>query len=175
MRNDEKLKQDLQEQFDFQADLEIDPVALDCEWISQPQRFMKYAQAAADASKHRELIKDQLNLLRAKLDQEIRATASNDGEKITEAVVVSRINQNVSYQALNQDLIQAEYNLELMQYAVRSMDQRKVALENLVRLFGMEYFSGPREPQDIGKRYGEWANKKGTRNKIKDRMRRNNQ
>lgn len=172
MRNDEQLKKDIQDKFDFQNDLAIDPMALDCEWLDQPQRFMKYAEAASEASKRREQLKDQLNLLKSQLDQEIRASATLNGEKITEAVVSSRIAQNVQYQNQNQMLIQAEYDLELMQYAVRAMDQRKVALENLVRLFGMEYFSGPKEPQNIGERYGSWVNKKGTRDKIKEQMRR---
>lgn len=172
MKNEKSKEDELDKMFDFQQDLNIDPNSLDCEWIEQPQRFMKYAEAATEAYKRRELLKDQLDLIKSQLDQEIRANAINNGEKITEAVVSSRITQDERFQEKNRLLLEAEYNLELMQYAVRAMDQRKIALENLVRLFGMEYFSGPKAPENIGEKYKTWIEKRYSREKIKSRLQR---
>jgi hypothetical protein len=37
----------------------------------------------------------------------------------------------------------------MAQAAVNAFEQRKSALENLVRLFGQSYFAGPKMPRDL--------------------------
>ena len=42
-----------------------------------------------------------------------------------------------------------KHRAEILQCAQKAFDQRKAALENLVKLYGMQYFAGPSEPRDL--------------------------
>lgn len=46
---------------------------------------------------------------------------------------------------------EARYNEDLLEGAVKSMQQRKNALENLVNLNNTNYFASPKEPRDFSK------------------------
>ncbi len=66
------------------------------------------------------------------------------------------------------ELIHANYELNMLQSAVRALDHKRSALENEVKLWLGNYFSGPKEPRDIpgGKRIVDIA-----RDKVSSRMR----
>jgi hypothetical protein len=65
-------------------------------------------------------------------------------------------------------LIEAAYQLNIIQSAVRAFDHRKAALENEVKLWLGAYYSGPKEPRDIpgGKRVVDIA-----RDRVASRVR----
>ena len=158
---------------DYEEDLQIDPNALDIEFLDQPNLFMKYAKLAAKAKKRVDEAKEKVDLVKAKLDHDIRIKPGVYGiEKVTETVVANAIIQQDEYEAVNKDFLDAKYRADLMQAAVRAFDQRKSALENLVRLLGMEYFSAPREPRDLGKEYLEKGAHGKASGKIKDKLKR---
>lgn len=145
------MKEELQEiGFNVDRDLHIDESALDVEWLQQPRLFMKYASAAADKRRSLDKAKEKLDLVKANLDSSIRKNpAEYDIVKVTEATVSNAIIKEDEYQDATVDYIHAKQEYELTQAAVRAMDQRKTALEDLVRLHGQQYFAGPREPRDL--------------------------
>lgn len=143
---------------EYEDDIIIDESGLDTEWLAQPALMLKYGRAAAQAGRAFDLAKEKLEIVIAELDKDIRKN-SDDFEisKITESVVEHTIRIQPSYLSANGECVEAKYEFELSKYAVRAFDQRKLALENLVRLHGQQYFAGPQVPRDLTK---EWERKR---------------
>jgi hypothetical protein len=147
-------------ELNFEQDLRIDHNALDEEWLNQPNLFFHYSKALADAKKQQENEKTKLDIVYAQFDTEIRAGRRISEnipipEKITEAVVKSTIEQNADYQKQLAIVSNCKHATELLEAAVKAMYQRKEALENLVKLLGMQYFSAPKEPRNLDTEMGQ--------------------
>ena len=135
---------------DYEKDIKIDDSALDVEWLEQATLMMRYCQYAAKMRQRLDNAKEALDLVRAEVDKEVRTNPEKYGiEKVTEAVVQNTILMQPEYRTASETLIQARYEADIAQNAVRAVDQRKDALENLVRLHGQQYFAGPRVPRDL--------------------------
>jgi hypothetical protein len=123
---------------------EIDIMRLDQEWIRQPKYFHEFATQEADAQKEMDEAKSALDLVRADVDKAVRLNPESFGiAKVTENAIQSAILQAKEYQEANQDLIEAKHKVALLGAAVKALDHRKKALENLVALHGRDYFSTP--------------------------------
>lgn len=159
--------------FDFSADVEIDPNALDVEWMRQSSLFYKYGKMLAKARDEMDRAKSNVDLEEAKTSLVVRENPEkyvSEGLKITEGVISSVIESLPNVINAKKEYDSARYEFNLIQAAVSAMDQKKAALENLVRLNGQAYFSSPSVPRDLNK---EWENKqksKQTNEKIKERM-----
>lgn len=141
----------------YEQDMQIDPSALDIEWLGQPSLTMKYAQNAAQTKREEACAKERLDIVRAQLDNEIRSNPESFGlAKATEASIQSAILLQKEYQEASKEYIDAKYESDLARYAASAISDRKEALENLVRLHGMQYFAGPTIPRDLNK---EWETK----------------
>jgi len=139
----------------WKEDVEINPDALDVEWCRQSSLFAKYCEKQVTARDTVDRLKHQLDVLEAELGLKIRNDPASYGlEKVTEAGVQSVMLLNKKRAALHESLLQARYELEIVQSAVRALDQKKSALENLVRLGGQNYFAMPSVPRDLGQ---EWT------------------
>lgn len=162
----------------YDEDLKIDPDALDVECLRQPQLFMEYAEAASEARRDMDFAKEELEVGRASLNNDIRRNPSEylgEGIKVTEAVIVGAIIVNKKYQDLLKKHLEAKHNYDLLSSAVKAFEQRKSSLEYLIRLTGQQYFSGPESPRDLKGEYGRFvgeSKKEVTRGKIKEKMRR---
>ena len=134
----------------YEQDIRIDPDSLDVEWLEQPSLAMKYNRNAAEAKRSLDLAKEKLDITRAELDKEIRTNPKKFGlEKTTDAIVVNMIPAQESYKEANAEFIKAKYDADIALSAVYAINQRKEALENLVKLHGMNYFAGPKVPRDL--------------------------
>jgi len=134
----------------YEDDIRIDETALDVEWLEQATLMIKYAKHAAVMRQRLDLAKELLDLVRAELDKEIRSNPERfDIDKITETVVQNTIIQQDRFKKANENLINTKFETDIAQSAVRAMDARKDALENLVRLHGQQYFAGPKVPHNI--------------------------
>lgn len=135
---------------DYEKDMRIDETALDIEWLEQSGLMMRYARNAASARMELDRAKEALELVKAELDKEIRMNPESfDIEKITDKVVENTIPMQKAYIEANDTFIKAKFDLDIAQAAVRAIEARKDALENLVRLYGQQYFAGPKMPRDI--------------------------
>ncbi|MCJ7747871.1 MAG: hypothetical protein MUP27_09010 [Desulfobacterales bacterium] len=135
---------------EYEKDLGIDPFMLDEEWLRQPGLFMKYSEAAAEAQRVRDLVKEKVDVIKAELDQAIRKDPAKFGlEKLTETVVAGTILLQPKYVEVADALVEANFKLNILQSAVRAFDHRRSALENVVKLWLGSYFSGPKTPRDI--------------------------
>jgi len=134
----------------YERDILIDETSLDIEWLEQSALFMKYAKHSAEALRDFDDVKQNLDVLKGELDKSIRENPSNFGiEKVTEGAIQSAILTDKGYQAMYEELLNAKYENDMARNAVVAFNMRKDALENLVKLHGQSYFSGPKVPHNL--------------------------
>jgi len=139
----------------YEHDMTIDVDALDVEWAGQARLMMQYAKHAAKTRLEVERKKEELDIVRAGLDMKIRVDPEKYGiVKLTESVVSSTIITQKEYMVANEEYQLLQYESNMAQGAVRALEGKKTALENLVKLHGQQYFAGPSVPRDLSK---EWA------------------
>ncbi len=143
---------------EYEEDIRIDGEMLEFEWMDQPMKMLKYCEKYASAIKQESFAKENLDICKAELDKAIRTTPESFGitGKITEETVKSTILLQADYIAANHAYIEASYEAEMAKGAVRAFDQRKDALENMVRLHGQSYFAGPKVPHDYTSTKDKW-------------------
>ena len=141
----------------YERDMAVDESALDVEWLRQPQLMLRYTRHTAEMKRQADQAKEAVDVEAADLDRRIRnKPRAFSLDKPTEAGVRNAIVLQPAYQRATAAYIDAKYEYDMAMAAVRAMDQRKTALENLVRLHGMAYFAGPSVPRDLSK---EWETK----------------
>lgn len=134
----------------FQNDIKIDHDALDVEFVKQASLYLKYSEELALAKDQRDRLKERVDVVKAEMDGMVRRNpAVYDIEKITETTVYSAVIQSKEYEEANKKYLDARLNAELIQAAVSALEQKKYALESLVKLLSMNYFAGPTEARDL--------------------------
>ena len=130
----------------LEDDLLIDKNRLDREWLAQPQLYLKYAMASAYFNKAAALAADEVKVMEANLE----ADAAEDPDACLGRGVKATNDRCKSYALQHPDRIkarnkavQAKYQADMALNAVFALNQRKDALEQLVRLQGMELNSSP--------------------------------
>ena len=145
----------------YERDVSIDETALDVEWLQQSHLMYKYAKYQADTKKAVDEAKEMLDFIRAKLEMDIRANPENYGlSKVTESAIASSILLQPEYQEASKKYIEAKYENDVAAAAVRAIDQKKTALENLVKLLSVSYFAGPSAPRDLSLEWNERIKRK---------------
>lgn len=164
-------------ELNYEEDIQIDEHALDVEWLRQANLMYKYAKHQAQTKKEMDEAKERLDVGRAKIEMEIRNNPEAYGlSKVTEGAIQSAILLQPEYQKLVQEYNDAKYENDVAVAAVRAIDQKKTALENLVKLLGASYFAGPVVPRDLSQEWHEYMKEKERRehNKnVKIRFQRN--
>lgn len=157
----------------YTDDIRIDETVLDIEWLEQPTLMFKYAKITAEAKQALDKARDKVDYVRAELDSNIRQNPKQFGiEKITEGAVMNTILLQEEYLYAQQELLDAKYNFDIVRGASEAISARKDALENMVKLYGMQYFAGPRVPHDVSdmrKRKAE-VNETRASNKVADKL-----
>lgn len=134
----------------YKKDIEIDADALDIEWLGQASKMMQYTKYSALKRRLLEEAKQNLDVSKAEADKKIRTNPEKFGiEKITETVVANAILNESGYKQAYTEYLEAKYEADMAQGAVNAFEHRKSALENLVRLFGQQYFAGPNMPRNL--------------------------
>lgn len=134
----------------YERDIRIDETALDVEWLEQPLIMLKYAKHSATCAAKMDALRQRMDLTKANLDRSIRTNPGQfEIDKITETVVTNTILSQSEYQIIEEQFREARYEYEIAKAAVNAVNARKEALENLVRLHGMQYFAGPKMPRDL--------------------------
>ena len=127
----------------------IDPNHLDREWVHQSECYHQAALDAAGARlKHAELTQE-LELVYAELDHQIRTHPAryNLGDKLTEKIVENTVVLQASYRVALKAVYQAKFELDTFQAMVGALEHKKKGLENLVSLRLADYYAEPRTPK----------------------------
>lgn len=134
----------------YEQDIKIDEQALDLEWLDQPSLMLKYAKHAALMEREMDRAKEELDLVKSELDGSIRKNPEKYGlEKATDKAIDAAIPQQEEFKEANDAYLEAKFEYKVAKAAVDAFDQRKTALENLVKLLGQSYFAGPVTPRQI--------------------------
>ena len=135
---------------DFEQDIRINESALDIEWLRQADLMGQYCRHAAHARAVMDKAKERLDVVEAEMDRDIRDFPERYNlSKLTETLIKSTVLLTEERQIAAQAHIDTKYEYDIAQAAVRAIDQKKSALENLVKLHGMSYFAGPAVPRDL--------------------------
>lgn len=132
-------------------DIKINPDQLDVEWVRQPELTHEYNRLLAEARAETDRAKANMDLVEAGLRADIRSNPDDyklDG-RVTENAIHETVVENRKYRDALDAYNEAKRQQDLMLAAVKAMDAKKDALENLVRLFGQSYFAAPRIPHDL--------------------------
>ena len=158
------MKKDL----NYANDVSIDESALDVEWLRQPTLVRLYNQEVAERKRQLARLSEEFGVLKAELTRKINTNPEKYGlAKATVDTVNSTIVIQEEYQDLRNQIIESEYELEMAIGGSRAMDHKKTALENLVKLFGQNYFAGPALPRDISKEWLESEEKHQSNSRVK--------
>ncbi len=151
---------------------EIDKFRLDEEWVEQPALYVEYAERLAEQMKRLDYAKSDLELTVAEIDKDIRLYFQTKYglEKLTENVVSNTIILQPRYQVALKALNETKHDVAILRAAVDGLDQRKSALENLVKLFLSSYFAQPQAPREA-KEAMEDAGKQSFADKTKPKKR----
>ena len=126
--------------------LAVDKYRLDIEWEGQPELYRKWASYLGERQADADTWKDHCEQLRSRVDATIREDLSARGEKFTEAKITGMVAQNLEYVEALRTLRISQAEIGQLKALVTALEQRKSALENLTRLYGMEYFAKPNIP-----------------------------
>ena len=135
----------------YEKDIIIDESNLDLECLDQPSLMLKYSRICADAHLEMEKAKQGVDLVRAQLDYQIRVNP-DDYEitvKLTETVISGAITQQDPFIDAQKEYLEKRHDYEVLKGAVNAFEQRKTALELLIKLHGMQYFAGPSVPRNL--------------------------
>lgn len=125
-------------------DLEIDQMRLDREWAEQPNLFHQYADQLADAKKELDILTNRKEELKAKLYHVIASDPDRFHlAKVSEPAIASAIVIHPKMVAINSQIVEAKAVAAKLNAKVQACDDRKKALENLVKLFLADYGATP--------------------------------
>jgi len=142
---------------DIDIDKQIDPHALDTCWLEQANLVGTYGRAYAKAVQEAERADELVKGTRSRLILRVRKDPDGIlGMKATDALVEAYYRDHPDYIAAKVTAIAAWGEARELEYALKALHDRRVALENLVTLLGRDYFAAPRSPRDLGH---EWEQK----------------
>jgi len=159
---------------DFDKDMEIDPDALDIEWMDQGKLALKYGRYLAsiknDVRHMEEMKKTKRSELIVYANKHPMAACGK--EKPNAADIEAHYRNDQGYKDIITELNAVMEEAEFAEHAKNEICwTRKVALENLVRLHGQMYFAGPEIPRNLTEEYQ--ARQKKVDGGIAKAMRRN--
>lgn len=143
-------------------DRQIDVDDLDSEWLEHTNIFGEYSDAASLATFRKDQQrtvadrkKNELERVKSELTLAVKADPSEYNlEKATEASVEACVKTQDEYLSALDDYISAwekynefKFDSDILQGAVKTMEQRRFSLENSMRLMSLQYFETPSEPK----------------------------
>lgn len=144
---------------DYEKDIEIDPDALDLEWLNQAPLSMKYVKHFAQCRKRLTLAEEKIKVIRAELIKRANSDPKRfcNKDKPNAADIEAYYRNHKLHKEAKEEWVEAQYEYTMAEGAKNEFSfTRKASLENLVKLHGQQYFAGPSVPYEINR---EWEKK----------------
>ncbi len=157
------------QELNYLEDCAINLDDLHNEWALHAQIRGKYADEVAHLERVKEQAHEKLKVVRSQLVRDANKDPEKClGEKIkpTAPIVEAYYRNHPDHKKAKDDLINATYDLSMSWNALKRMDDRKIALENEVKLYFGNYFATPREHRDV--KAGKIMDKNTGSEKIKN-------
>lgn len=126
----------------YKEDIKIDRFSLDTEWEQHPSKFMEWAEKSVEAQFERDKAKEQLDLIKAQIDLEIRERVTE--KKLTEAAISNMVLINPKYQEASSKFREAVNDAKILDVAKDAFEHKKKALEKITDLWISGYWSDPK-------------------------------
>lgn len=149
----------MDEEFDFEKEIDIDLDSLHTEWRTHASIRYKYSKEVAHLDK---VCKQQRKLIEVKKTKLKEAVShlilkvKEENPKFTVQQVDATVAGHVDIESAEKEhsdsqdeLINLEYDLNMAKNALQGFDDRKTALENEVKLWARNYYSSPTEERQI--------------------------
>jgi len=137
---------------DYKTDMIIDPDQLDIELLQQASLAHKYAENMAKLKDKVRRLEQKIKVARAEAIRHVNKdpVKCTGKDKPAGHDVEAYYRSRKEHKQLKEQWLKACYEAEYAEMAYKEISfTRKSALENLVRLHGMEYFAGPDVPRDL--------------------------
>lgn len=153
-------------------DLQIDLRNLHLEWLKQPMLREYWGKAHAEAMNERDHLKKKMEEMKAQLDSDYR---TNWGElfpsiKMTEGSINNVITNTENYKKIYSNYLEACKNTNILASMLKTLDDRKYALDNQVKLFTANYFETNNISEET-KSFVEEKGKEEVSNELKENKR----
>jgi len=137
----------------YEQDMYIDENALDYEILEQPSLALKYGKHWAECQEKLARAEEKIKVIRAELIQEANEDPDDclgEGVKATAPNVEAFYRTHKRHKAAKDVWITAQYECNMAEVAKWEIsNSRKQSLEQLVKLHGQQYFSGPSIPHNL--------------------------
>jgi len=150
--NQTKINEMIEKDINYDRDIQIDDAALDLEWCGQAELAMKYGKHWVKCKNVLSEAEEKVKVVRAELINRVNSNPMKfcNKEKPNAADIESYYRRHLRHKEAKQELLEAQFELSMAEIAKNEISfTRKVALENLVKLHGQEYFAGPKMPRNL--------------------------
>jgi len=161
----------MNEDTDYKQDIKINRFALEKEVEEQPTKYLFYSEEQAEAKRKRDRKKDKLDQILANEEMRIRWLTKVELveefgiDKLTETSIKAAVTGSQVVIDAKKEYSEASHRQMLTEGHARAFEQRKSALDNLVRLWIAGYYSDPTGTKtrndDIEKQSKRNLNRKG--------------
>lgn len=125
---------------EFKKYLAINKADLDEELIRQPTLFHEVSEAYTLAASERDAIKEDMAVIDAELDAEVRGKFEKAGNKYTEAMVKNEVQSHALHRQAFEVHAKAKLLADKLQALKDSFHQRRYMLQELCTLYATGYF-----------------------------------
>jgi hypothetical protein len=137
----------------FKEVLKLDILALDVACLEQASLYEETGGDWADAVAQRDRLKERIQAKKSEIDEKIRKNPESfgwtkDKDKITETWISNKILQNQEMIDLTEELIQTQYEVNILVVGKESLEHRSKAIGYLTDLYKGNYFAA------VSKKYG---------------------
>lgn len=136
---------------EFKDRVKLDKNCLDDNAIEHPLLYEEWSKKWALAVFERDKIKERISVVTAEAAKEIRSEPKNfgwDSDKApTEAFINSQIPLHPKVREVQEEVIQAQYEVNLYASAKETLQQRNEDLKILAQLYSGAYFSAKSNPE----------------------------
>lgn len=154
----------------YEEGLQIDQNALEDALQSQVPSYYEVSKRLSEAESRRDAAKHYLKTVEARVDDEIRRKAKEDGEKITEGAVAARLLVDEAVTEANNLYMDASAQYRDLVALKEAYSQRSYMLKELISLWIANYYSG--DIDDRASRSVRNARADTTKRATRDRLRR---
>jgi hypothetical protein len=134
--------------FNYKREVQIDLGSLEIDNKDQSELIMKYGEERTRIGKIIKLQKEKISISRAKITKQM---TSDLGKKPTVAEVDTECALDTGHAKLISDLIDLEYDYDLLGTAIKSFESRGYSLQEERSLLAMGYWSGMSKTNGVRK------------------------
>lgn len=154
---------------DYNKDMKIDETALDVELLNQPKLATKWGEYWARCQKKFTQAEENVKVVRSELVEEIFAK----GGKPTGPIIEAYYRTHPRHIKAKKKWIKAQFELNMADVAKWQIgNTRKESLQELVKLHGQSYFSGPNVPRDLTNEAAKKRKQEKADSGVKNKMQR---